>query len=79
MMLDEAVYFQLSLHCLAIFSLTKCLFSPQKYQNVFTMRLIFFLVFAVMCWLEICLAYHFVEHILMLLLARIWSVKYPSE
>jgi hypothetical protein len=31
-----------------------------------------------MFWLEICLAYHFVEHILMLLLAHIWSVKYPS-
>jgi len=71
----EEVYFQLCLHsCLFIPYDKKYL--PPKMLNVFTFCSIFF--FAVMFWLDICLAYHFVEHILMLLLAHIWSVKYPS-
>jgi hypothetical protein len=65
MMLEEAAYFQFSVN-IALLSL------------FFPYQIVYFLpknVFAVMYWLEICLAYHSVEHILMLLLAPIWSVK----
>jgi hypothetical protein len=44
----------------------------------FPICLISFSFFSVMYWLVIYLAYHSVEHILMLMLAHIWSVKYPS-
>jgi hypothetical protein len=45
------------------------------FHHLFNFILLFF---TVMYWLDIYLAYHSVEHILMLMLAHIWSVKYPS-
>lgn len=78
--LSQEVYFESCLPCLVLFpSLTKFLFSVLRMWKTTVVNHLFNSssshYFAVMFWLEICLAYHFAEHILMLMLAHIWSVN----